>query len=727
MSLQTSEDTSTPSAFDILDTYGQWELGHGSQHSVWQRLRPDQNGSNLFMVTGLDDFFGEETKGQRSMGSALRLISGDALTQAFLPPSAPLTASEMSRSNTVVDELQPHPEPARIAVLPLSETNLAGNTVDPDLILTTPAARPITDASDVVITAIIDNAINIAHERFFDSKNRSRIDFAWIQDADGMDVENASVTFGHEWTGEQIEAHLQAHEADFDRLMQALKLIGRRDGLHRPSSILFRSTHGTCVSDLAAGSSPERDMAEANRIIAVQLPVLASLETSGFSLVSLIVTAAEYVFDRAFELSRAYGYPIPLVLNISYAFDGGPRHGLNFIEKAIGQLKRDYRNRLIDEFGSTASNVPLEVVLPVGNRHLARSHSRIEAGTEGTAAFAVPFRLQPDDQTSTFVEVWFPDTTTSAEIQITAPDGTTMRLAFDGSSASWSPAQIMHQGDPDFTVARLAGDSPVALQRLQPGDDRFTQYRALLAIAPTHSHQVPDANAPAGAWKLHARAEGLGAAAISAWIMRDETVAGISAGGRQAYFGDDAYEADRYLQSGDVRVSDSGSNSVIRRDGTASAIATGRPYVLAADEAETGTVCVGGYRADTGGAAVYSAAAVIVHEAPLIMGPTDASRTLSGVLGAGTRNGTMIAMNGTSVAAPQVARLIADNLADRHGWATFSVPSLMHNLAVRVPRPTPDEPETPSSTTIRENRVRIGCIPPPNALRPRVARGRWQG
>jgi subtilisin family serine protease len=48
---------------------------------------------------------------------------------------------------------------------------------------------------------------------------------------------------------------------------------------------------------------------------------------------------------------------------------------------------------------------------------------------------------------------------------------------------------------------------------------------------------------------------------------------------------------------------------------------------------------------------------------PDAVAPSDDSLAHDGVLAAGSRSGSVVAMNGTSVAAPQVARLIADELS----------------------------------------------------------------
>ena len=58
--------------------------------------------------------------------------------------------------------------------------------------------------------------------------------------------------------------------------------------------------------------------------------------------------------------------------------------------------------------------------------------------------------------------------------------------------------------------------------------------------------------------------------------------------------------------------------------------------------------------------------------APDAMAVSEDSRVHRGVLAAGSRSGSVVAMSGTSVAAPQIARIIADDLAGAglgdHAW-----------------------------------------------------------
>jgi hypothetical protein len=98
--------------------------------------------------------------------------------------------------------------------------------------------------------------------------------------------------------------------------------------------------------------------------------------------------------------------------------------------------------------------------------------------------------------------------------------------------------------------------------------------------------------------------------------------------------------------------------SSIKRYGTLNALATGRKSIV-----------IGGFRRSDYKASRYSGAGPII-DPPSIGGPwrdgpdatavSDDTPVLHGVLAAGTRTGSMCAMNGSSVAAPQITRLIAD-------------------------------------------------------------------
>jgi hypothetical protein len=145
---------------------------------------------------------------------------------------------------------------------------------------------------------------------------------------------------------------------------------------------------------------------------------------------------------------------------------------------------------------------------------------------------------------------------------------------------------------------------------------------------------------------------------IDAWIQRDETPYGYRRRGRQSRFEDPDYvrfDAYGYPLEEDPE----NHKSYIRRSGTLNAIATG-----------AATVAVAGYRYSDGLPATYSASGPEATDSaklnsgfrrsPDAMAVSDDSVTCRGVLAAGTRSGSVAAMNGTSVAAAYVTRLLAE-------------------------------------------------------------------
>ena len=176
----------------------------------------------------------------------------------------------------------------------------------------------------------------------------------------------------------------------------------------------------------------------------------------------------------------------------------------------------------------------------------------------------------------------------------------------------------------------------------------------LVAVAPTTTHDAGRRVAPAGTWRVEVEKRGGGAAEIDAWIQRDDNVHGFRRRGRQSYFDDPIYER---LDANGRPIEQDGEESYVRRAGTLNAIATGELPIV-----------VGGYRSSDGAAGLYSArgpdAPSGQFAGPDAIAVSERSVTRRGVLAAGTRSGSTVAMNGTSVAAPQVTRWVAGRMAD---------------------------------------------------------------
>jgi hypothetical protein len=242
------------------------------------------------------------------------------------------------------------------------------------------------------------------------------------------------------------------------------------------------------------------------------------------------------------------------------------------------------------------------------------------------------------------MEIWLPANAPSADfaVKITSPSGETSGWVQAGTTHALTANQ-----DVLASVIHLATDQH---QHLATGERAMI----LVALAPTATLSGARQVAPAGLWQVRVRKTRGGACNINAWIQRDDSVHGFRRRGRQSYFDDPEYV--RFDPTGRPVEVDQ-PRSYVRRAGTLNAIATGRL-----------TTVVGGYRGSDGAPAAYSASGPKAPGKARRAGPdalsvSERSITRRGVLAAGTRSASTVALNGTSVAAPQVTRWIAEQMA----------------------------------------------------------------
>jgi hypothetical protein len=186
----------------------------------------------------------------------------------------------------------------------------------------------------------------------------------------------------------------------------------------------------------------------------------------------------------------------------------------------------------------------------------------------------------------------------------------------------------------------------------------------------------------AGVWHVKVSHVAGGPIACDAYIQRDDTLVGRKAMGRQSYFDDPNYT--RHDRFGRPQEFDpQNTTSYVRRTGTLNGDATG-----------TESFVIGAYRrtptpwnalasapenpmptsfTSEGPPAANAQRAML---SPNWLMPADDSLSCRGVLAAGTRSGVRVAMGGTSVAAPQAARYVADQLAIGNVPGTAPPPGL---------------------------------------------------
>ena len=498
-----------------------------------------------------------------------------------------------------------------------------------------PAALP--SPPRAVLFGVIDDGIAFAHERFLGADGTTRIEALWDQRV-------PSAVWGDWAYGRQTTKRDPADGIDHHMKASRHGLLVDEDEVYRhsghtdparpgPQPLARRFAHGTHVLDLAAGSAAP-PAAGMRPIVAVQLPAATVEDTSGATLAPQVYNGLRYVIEQADAIPSASpgAPPLPIVVNVSYGMRAGPHDGSSHLERAI------------DELVATC-NHSLAVTLPAGNDFHARCHAHFDLAPG--ASVELPWRVQPDDQTESHLQLWLPADAQALHLTVVTPDA---------AAVSWTGWSSSHRlvDAAGATVGSVACQPPGAL-----GPRALVQ----LSIAPTAAIGGGVALAPAGLWRIVV-ANPLGASAVGdmhAWVQRDDTAPGLRKRGRQSYFDDPHYQ--RFDDTGRLIDDDADpatADSIVRRGGTLNAIATGRRSIV-----------VGGYRRSDGCVAAYSAAGPLAApgrgapspHGPDALLPSDDSPAHAGLVAAGTRSRSCGAMHGTSVAAPLAARRIAEAMA----------------------------------------------------------------
>ena len=521
--------------------------------------------------------------------------------------------------------------------LPLDATSLPPPG-DSGAAATVPA-QTISATPRTVIMAVIDDGIGFAHERFrkiVAGHPESRVEYWWLQDGPYAGV-TSTVLSGCELRKKDIDRLIDdcttAGAIDEDLLYRRAGLLDFRQYGHK--SAAWHASHGTAVMDLACGYRSDPPVDD-RPIIAVQLPVRVTGDTSGASLYPWVVAAMAYIIDRATVLSGGpSARQLPVVVNLSYGRLEGPHDGTSDLELAMEQFIHH----------AAARGMPLRVVLPAGNSYLLRTHAQVRFHGPDRREL-LRWRVLPDDRTPSFSEIWLPkrhpgSPTNRVELVITSPTGQSRTISETSGPVIWETAGGVY-GQAVYTIA-------------QPSNRGMFR----ISLTPTADCDNPNAAlAPAGVWRLELKNAGtaLIGETVHAWVQRDDTLYGFPLRGRQSFFDDPDYV--RFDHAGRENETDN-VGSPVKRAGTINSIATGESPIVA-----------GGYRLKEMTAAKYSAAGI--HHAPPrhpdALAVSDDSCVLAGVLAAGTYSGSIVAMDGTSVAAPQVARLAAGEIvAGRYG------------------------------------------------------------
>ncbi|AUH35010.1 hypothetical protein [Paracoccus tegillarcae] len=466
------------------------------------------------------------------------------------------------------------------------------------------------------LVALIDTDIAFANARFRQSPHSTRIGWYWDMDA------SAYPGFGRMMARSQIDAYLAGLSPGGNSEMQ-LYLDYARDSYLNPWEALPPPMfgHGTGVLDAAVGGQLPGDGDDID-LVCVQLPRFAVAQTHGQFLWLYVLMGLDLISYLAWMIEQEQGERPETLVNISVGGHGGRHDGYSGLEMAMDSRIRNGNLQAI--------------YLAAGNSFQERIHAAFTGETLHKRQDLI-WRIQPDDGTSSFLEIWLPtDKPQQLELTITVPGqpplnipatdirpGYTTPIHADGQEV----AKLSVQSDPLYSapgvpkrLIALLSVKSTALSRAQfiGSSTGLPQIAGDWIIGLKHGPKL--------------KAKGI----VTLWISRDDEILRLPTGARQSFFTDYSPAAENVV-----------------KEGTISDMASGR---------ET-TVCAAHWASDRM-MTPYSGRGIPRKEAvakrnvfPLASYVADESEAHEGVTVSGYFSGSAVTMRGTSVSSPLVLRL----------------------------------------------------------------------
>jgi hypothetical protein len=601
-------------------------------------------------------------RGPRADARTLSLPALEEIATAYLKSLYP----DFARGAPGYYCLLGDPVPVSVVAHEHLEPALPAWTPDPALARDPPRA----------ILAVIDDGLPFAHQALRDQDGaKTRVEFCWLQGTAPArrHAAGGGPNWGREYLRDEIDALIAAHGGDEDKLYHAAGVATPR--YEYGTTIARFGTHGSHVLAAAGGGS---GTAESRRIrmIAVQLAPAVTLDTAGGGSAPALLAALGYVLESADRIRAGYGLPdLPLVINLSYGYTGGPHDGSGWIASQI--------RAILDGQRSTT------LILPAGNTFQSSLAGQVVPGA-GDLNSDVPWQVQANDRTASPLELWF------------APGADLSSLALDIIDPTGFPAAVLAPGElTDASVTYVVRNREGAVVGQIDGRTTATRRCVVIRLVPTET-PPGRASAAAGLWRIRLRSAQPAAlnGPIDCRLHRDFNPIGYFQGARQSYF-----------DPGEPLIADDGTlrtiddpDGFLRRYGTLNDLATDAAH----------TIVVGAAYADTGEPSFYSSAGPASSEEPAVDGlsPAETDRALAGLPGAGTRSGSVYRLAGTSVAAPLLAGRMASILSrDRKAAPAQAVSDWGPLFAAELGLRPSQEPAGPA----RARRGRFEAEGPPEA------------
>lgn len=532
-----------------------------------------------------------------------------------------------------------------------------------------PAEAPLIELNwmpdqDCVVVGVIDSAIALSHARFRRLDGGTRFLSAWLQG--GCWRPDAAVPFGRELFRTEIDRLMframvagAVDETMFDR-SAGLSQFDHARGDRRLEN---NATHGTFVADLAAGfdlrDASQDELRRRLPLIGVGLPPRTSMGASGNFLEFFATHAVEYIIDRADRIWRACGFGedggFPVVINLSYGLQAGPKDGHMLIEEVI---------RAADA-ASQDSGRPVRVMLPAGNDLLSKGAAVFDLGAG--SAQSLDWRIKPEDHTPNFCEIWSDETQGNGGQHPHHP----LTLSLSPPLGPFSPSTPGRHGQMMTLVDSARPDVPVArvyCRKHAPksGTVHPNWHRVgyFLCTGPTLAEDRL-AGVPPGGWSIVVSSVKAGKG--FAYVQSDQSLTFGSETGLVSEFDHPQFsefdDAGRYVDVATYPTDasppqDTDTTPPMRRRGTMNAIAS-------LSEARV----IGSYRATDGKPSIFSSAASsdavgTGRAAPTSLLPGADGAARFGLMAAGSKSGTAAVMGGTSFSTALATRSVALAMLD---------------------------------------------------------------
>lgn len=524
---------------------------------------------------------------------------------------------------------------------------------------------PLHSKPEETVIGIIDHGIGFANRHFAtqngQGKWHSRIERLWDQQrgypAEPPHYSNAIspqmlwqgtpyYRYGRELVNAGRENRIDQwlnHGVSEQEIYRALKYLPAQGAV----------AHGTHVLGLAAGNrnfgcdthgAPVQtvtDDASRAKIIAVQLPAVPFKDTSGAGLCVQILDAISYIHRHAAGRK--------VVINLSDGAYAGPHDGTSMLERAIDGFYISNKHRSA-------------FVVAAGNQFHEKVHWQ-DSIPPDKKPVPITWRVLPDDNTDSHLEIW-PDSGVAIdslkelEVYITPPGLAKLGPVKFGDVFSLFKNQNTID-EPAMAMASFIASPPNSFPDKGTGQnsERAMIHIALAATRP--SIQSKRIVAPHGIWTIELVNHGRSAVAFNAYIERDNPALGDTGPTRQSQFVHPDYPRNNTRTA---PLDDAANPSPIKRMGALNNVATAvNVFVVGGVTVDLDTI--GGKHPELGS---YSAAGpgrgAGARTGVDVLAPSDLSRGIRGIRGLGNRAGTSFRMDGTSVAAPQVTRAVANNM-----------------------------------------------------------------